>query len=93
MESHTSGVQMVRRGHTWQVECQLITVLPSRVLHAVFRLSFADTGAGAFLSAFLDHGFGIFAGTVRGSSDGSSLIFGRAWSLRGRVFALVDVCW
>ena len=93
MESHTSGMQVFRRRHTWQIECQLIVVFPSRVLYAVFQLSFADTGAGAFLSAFLDNGFSIFAGIVRGSGDGSGLSFGRTWSLRGRVFALVDVCW
>lgn len=83
MESHTNGMQVVRRGHTWQIECQLITALPRRVLDAVFRLPFADTGVGAFLCAFLDRGFSIFAGGFRGSSDGPGLIFGRTWGLRG----------
>lgn len=92
MESHTDGMQVVRRGHTWQNECQLVTALLGRVLYAIFRLSFADTGAGAFLCAFLGHRFGIFAGGVRWISDGPGLIFGRARSLRGRVFALVCVC-
>lgn len=70
MESHTSGMQVICRGHTWQIECHFITVLSSRDLCTVFRFSFADTGAGAFLNAFLDHRFAIFAGIVSGSSDG-----------------------
>lgn len=73
------------------MECHLIATLPRGVLYAIFRLSFADTRAGAFLCAFLDHGFSIFAGGVRGSSDGSGLIFGRIWGLGGRIFALMDV--
>lgn len=70
-----------------------MTALRGPVLYAIFRLSFADTGTKAFLYAFLDHGFDIVAGGIRGSSDGPGLIFGRAWGLRGRLFALVDVCW
>lgn len=93
MESHTNGMYVVRCGHTGQVERQLITLLPRRLLHAIFRLSFADTGTGALFCAFLDHGFSIFTGGVRSSCDGPSLIFGRASGLGGRVFALVDMCW
>lgn len=93
MGSHTTDMQVVRRRYARQIECQLVTALSSRVLYAIFRLSFADTGVGAFLDALLGHRFGVFAGGVGGSSNGPGLIFGRAWGLRGRVFALVYVCW
>ena len=93
MESHTTSVQVIRRRYAWQAERQIITALLSGVLYIIFRLSFADTSAGAFLCAFPDHEFSTFAGGVRGSSYGPVLIIRRAWDLRRRVLPLVDVCW
>ena len=81
MKGRTNGMQVVRRGYTWQVEHHLMIALPSCVLYAIFRLPLGDTGAGAFLCAFLEHGFSIFVGGVRGGSDGLGLVFGWAWSL------------
>ena len=81
MKGRTNGMQVVRRGYTWQVEHYLVVALPSCVLYAIFRLPLGDTGAGAFLCAFLEYGFSIFVGGVRGSSDGLGLVFGWAWSL------------
>ena len=83
MESYTNGMQVICLGHTWEVERQIVTALPCHIGYAIFRLSFAYTGARAFLYVFLDCGLSGFAWGVRGSSDRRVLIFGRAWGFGG----------
>ena len=35
VQSHTNGMQVVRLGHTWEDECQLVAALPCHVVNAI----------------------------------------------------------